>query len=113
MCSLYVPLSVGLVPALRQGVVRVFSVCTPVCWSCSGITSGVVHVFSVCAPAGITSGVVHVFSVCAPVCWSCAGIMWTPWCFVKIFHILLIVTFQFECPHSGYEYAKIDICYTL
>ena len=80
MCSLYVPLSVGLVPALRQGVV-------------------------------------HVFSVCAPVCWSCAGIMWTPWCFVKIFHILLIVTFQFECPHSGYspyfEYAKIDICYTL
>ena len=77
---MYVPLSVGLVPALRQGVVRVFSVCAPVCWSCSGITSGVV-----CAPvcwscAGITSGVVRVFSVgLVPALRqggsSCAGIM--------------------------------------
>ena len=40
MCSLCVPLSVGLVPALRQGVVSVFSLCTSVCWSCAGITSG-------------------------------------------------------------------------
>ena len=40
MCSLCVPLSVGLVPALRQGVVSVFSLCTPVCWFCAGITSG-------------------------------------------------------------------------
>ena len=42
MCSLCVPLSVGLVPALRRGggVVHVFSLCTPVCWSCAGITSG-------------------------------------------------------------------------
>ena len=40
MCSLCVPLSVGLVPALRQGVVSVFSLCTLVCWSCAGITSG-------------------------------------------------------------------------
>ena len=40
MCSLYVPLSVGLVLVLRQGVVYVFSVCAPVCWSCAGITSG-------------------------------------------------------------------------
>ena len=31
MCSLCVPLSVGLVPALRQGVVSVFSLCAPVC----------------------------------------------------------------------------------
>ena len=40
MCSLCVPLSVGLVPALRQGVVHVFSLCAPVCWFCAGITSG-------------------------------------------------------------------------
>ena len=42
MCSLCVPLSVRLVLALRRGggVVHVFSLCTPVCWSCAGITSG-------------------------------------------------------------------------
>ena len=34
-----------------------FSVSTPVCWTCADITSG---------------GVVHVFSVSAPVCWTCA-----------------------------------------
>ena len=106
MCSLCVPLSVGFVPALRQGVVRVFSVCAPVCWSCAGITSGgsscVLSVCpcllvlcrhyvrgeflcSLCVPLSVglvpalRQGVVHVFVVCTPVCWSCAGITsgWT------------------------------------
>ena len=78
MCSLYVPLSVGLVPALRQGVVHVFSLCTPVCWSCAGITSG--GSSCVCVPLSVglvlalRQGIVHVFVLCAPVCWTCAGI---------------------------------------
>ena len=41
MCSLCVPLSVVLAPALRQGVVHVFVVCAPVCWSYAfKLTSG-------------------------------------------------------------------------
>ena len=78
MCSLCVPLSVGLVPALRQGVVSVFSLCAPVCWSCAGITSGGSFcVLSVCLSlldlcwhyvGGEGGGVVHVFSLCTPVC---------------------------------------------
>ena len=39
-----------------------FSVSTPVCWTCADITSG----------GGGGGGVVHVFSVSAPVCWTCA-----------------------------------------
>ena len=53
MCSLCVPLSVGLVPALRQGVVHVFSLCAPVCWSCAGITSGGSFMCSLCVPLSV------------------------------------------------------------
>ena len=53
MCSLYVPLSVGLVPALRQGVVRVFSVCAPVCWSCAASTSSTLFMCSLYVPLSV------------------------------------------------------------
>ena len=96
MCSLCVPLSVGLVPALRQGVVHVFVVCALVCWTCAGITSACVY--CVCPSlhvelvltlyvrgssyvrcvslswtcAEITSGGSYSSCVCFPVCWTCA-----------------------------------------
>ena len=72
MCSFCVPLSVSLVPALRQGVVHVFVVCPPVCWSCASITSGGSSCVRCVCPCllALRQGVVHVFVLCAPVCWT-------------------------------------------
>ena len=76
MCSLCVPLSVGLVPALRQGVVScVLSVCPCLLDLCLHYVGGGGSscVLSVCplsvglVPA-LRQGVVSVFSLCAPVC---------------------------------------------